>query len=722
MLDRLKQTNRTILFEEFDYENGNSLVQILDNPTVNSKNSFNEKIKELEVGSFEEFLEKFTPKIYETYEVGLDGNPKVLYTTKHKEGAPEIKLTNHAFYKFVNNLYEKKKTSGKDNFEFDYDDVKEILTPESAIKKIEKVRLDLKVNYEKYKELEKTGLPSEDKKLYAKKIKELRKEVINEYQKSPIGLLPVALKDIKEQLNLIQDNKDSKKENSSDKTFRIGSIAFNENGKFEFLKLEDKSSNYDEENLQEESENTNLLTGCIESDFEKNAPDEMKNSFVKGLVVSSYCTGDKQITTKSESELNERKTMYENVYKQSQEAFINTLSKLVEKILGVKTFFEHATINGTLKPKLVVSNCSIERLLMDDETKNKLGNYLKDLSEDNSAKFWFAIIPAIADENVVKENNEDVEDIEEDDPFGDFDIKEEDYKNNNVNKKEFVSLNTAKEMLDLLEKAKIMTFFNFKADEDTGFFNLTKEKILEYKKELGRLNNEYAVFTYPNFTLLPSKENVIKIGENNKKEPVYINLNGIYIESSYVAAGIMVACEQPEFLKSKGYNMKHDLCARFDIEDNDNSKKILTKMNREMSLKWPSDAEKEIIKDSFGFVFCSNEIYYKNNLINNCYVFIARSLGKIYKNNKTQYKKIYKTILKDCVSNYLKTEGKLTKSKIEKFMKEQVRQWTRDAEESDENTITILKKDEDIKYDDGKIRIKFIDDDEIIDELNIEEE
>ena len=249
MLDRLKQTNRTILFEEFDYENGNNLVQILEDPTIKNKSNFNEKIKKLEVGSFEEFLKKFTPKIYETYEVGLDGNPKVLYSTKYKEGAAEVTLTNHAFYKFVNNLYEKKKTSGKDNFEFDYDDVKEILTPESAIKKIQKVRLDLKVNYEKYKELEKTGLPSEEKKLYAKKIKELRKEVINEYQKSPIGLLPIALQDIKEQLKLIQDNRDPKKENSGETTFRIGSITFNEKGKFEFLKLEDKSSNYDEENL-----------------------------------------------------------------------------------------------------------------------------------------------------------------------------------------------------------------------------------------------------------------------------------------------------------------------------------------------------------------------------------------------------------------------------------------------------------------------------------------
>ena len=720
MIERIRQTNRTILFEEFDYENGNNLINILDDPTVDNKIKFNKKIKDLEVESFDEFLKKFTPKIYETYEVAADGSPKVIYTTEHIEGAVEVTLTNHAFYKFVNNLYEKKKTSGQDNFEFNYDDVKEILTPENDVKEIKAIRSKLQYNYKEYMKLEKEGLPSQEKKIYAKKIKELRKEVINKYQKSPIGLLPLALTDINKQLESIESNKNAILGDSNDKVLKIGNIGFDEEGDLKVYMIESKS--FSEE--KEENEDTKLLTTCIENDFEKNAPDNLKNDFVKGLVVSSYCSDSQIVTMKSKEELTIKKEKYQNIYKQSQEAFIKTLSILVEKILGVRIFFEHATTNGILSPKLVVSNCSIERIIMNKDIKDKLEKYLKDFSEENDYKFWFSIIPAVADSNNLEESNEV---LENDDPFGDFDIEEEDENINvNLNQKEFVSLYATKTMLKLLKNAKIMTFFNFKANEDTGFYNLTEKKLLEYKDRLKDLNNEYAVFTYPNFTILPSNENVIKIGERESddisgKEAVYIKLHGIYIESSYVAAGLMVACQTHKFLKSKGYKIKNEIpCVRFDIEDNDNNKRILTSMNREMSLKWDSDVEKEIIKDAFGFSFCSNEIYYKNNLINNCYIFMARTMSKSEKNNK--YKKLYKTILKDCIANCLKTEGKLTKAKIEKFKKEEVKQWTRDAEESNENTITMLKKGEDIKFENEKLSLKFIDDDEIIDELYIEED
>lgn len=69
-------------------------------------------MEKLEVSSFNEFLEKFAPDVYEICERNGDGKPEFIYTTdKSKiQGRYAVKqsITDHAYYKMLSDLYYQK--------------------------------------------------------------------------------------------------------------------------------------------------------------------------------------------------------------------------------------------------------------------------------------------------------------------------------------------------------------------------------------------------------------------------------------------------------------------------------------------------------------------------------------------------------------------------------------------------------------------------------------
>ena len=75
--DALKQTCKTILFEKFsdDAQDLKTILDLYDDPTLIGK----DELEKLEVHSFEEFMVKFKPKIYESCQL-VGGLPAFTYT------------------------------------------------------------------------------------------------------------------------------------------------------------------------------------------------------------------------------------------------------------------------------------------------------------------------------------------------------------------------------------------------------------------------------------------------------------------------------------------------------------------------------------------------------------------------------------------------------------------------------------------------------------------
>jgi len=279
------------------------------------------------------------------------------------------------------------------------------------------------------------------------------------------------------------------------------------------------------------------------------------------------------------------------------------------------------------------------------------------------------------------------------------------------------------------EKGKITTFFNFRANENTGFAKLTKNVVEMYIEKTEKLNgNPYAVFCYPNFTILPKYKTSVKISEgiNLSDElstnDVYLEICGIYVDSSYVAAGLMAGMQNPDYLAKKFGNAnvnKNYACVRFDPEEGMNRFVLQTSLNREGSLLWDKQAESAINKEKFGFCFCGNEKIYQGKKVSNSYIYLARCMKKDVE--KEEYDPIYMQMTMDYVRKQIDFLPIISTSTINKvFMKESVGPWTRDAEAKPHYVNNMLKIGESIVLEDTTLKVKFNGTESTIEDLIIE--
>ena len=124
----IEQTNRTIVLEKFSEEKHNILTLIGDVENIESLDDeiISEINDKLVVGSFEEFLIKFEPKIYSFMDVE---NKKISYTLEKDMRLPEslyneipINLEN-SFIKMLVTLIENRKSIDLKNIEFKFEDI-----------------------------------------------------------------------------------------------------------------------------------------------------------------------------------------------------------------------------------------------------------------------------------------------------------------------------------------------------------------------------------------------------------------------------------------------------------------------------------------------------------------------------------------------------------------------------------------------------------------------
>ena len=718
--DKIPQTHRTILFEQFTHPLDNSttnlydILSAFDDSSMSDEELSKDIETKLEVRSFDEFIKKFSPKVYEYVTGTSDGVPIVQYTTDPvlakkflDKNLPcrEIELTKHTYFEMLVNMYGQKGDSGIANIDFDDAKVREILTPKREIEALYDKRRQLPLLMEKYDNLVKKN---ENPAAITKRIKQTRQEAIQQL-KNPTAIMAMGMADAQQKIELIdkglkQLGAPSNGE-SDDKKLLIGTIGFDKNGRLMLIPA--KTSAPDDEKVDSpndpQGDNMKKLAAVMKGDLDKKSA--KTDDYTKALVISGYTGVDIQLATPFEDmdrnalvEYREglvtKKNILENVFKQMKEAFVKELSDIVQKVLSVKIFFDHATVKGTNsatlpKAGLIVTNCNASRLI-DAGIKSKFSKVMEHFGkvESGNKKIWFAILPNVMDENFSNDStNENSGGGWEDDLTLDVELDDEEIST------DAVDFNAAKSLLQIMDDSKIMTVFNFTPTEQTTFSNINPKTIDAIADKFADFKKEHAVYAMPNFTIM--KAGVVPL--NDEPNAPKITVPAIYINAAYVAAGLLVAAQQSDFWISRGFKDKEDFltensCVRIDLENGDVTRKLLTKFNRERSIEWSKDVLDAFTKKRFGFVFDGDRKYDEkaNKFIDNTYILNARTLDR---NDQGEYQPIFAVLMKDFVDTYKRTYGSpLTTSKSKDFFRV-VGDWTRQSKKYNPAIINLILRD-----------------------------
>ena len=684
MPEYIKQTNRTILFEEFSRCDD---VPRLDILLSNNTQLSHIKVKqELTVTSFEEFIKKFDPKYYEYTELVKDTvtgeeYPVFTYSLKPpaRENAVPRRLVDQPFYKAMMNISIEKGNSGKTDFGFDFEsELSKAYSPKKTMDDARDIRAKLAYNWSEYKKIEKKGGSQAEKDEYASEIKRLRKRIRDDYMsQSQFDLIPLFIEDTKERIERIGYK--SGEDSGDEKRRARVQITFGSDGSPKYIEMKNNDDNDDTKLIGTSADSsTKMLETILSNDFDQAAnkgknllvvDDPKSTEFMKNMLLSVFAGKSFEDDDSTSEQLKANLNMYELMYKASQQSFAQNVVSLVEKIINIRTFFEHSGDNT----ELIVSNCQIQNLLGNVQFERFIQ---AEGQESSDERIWFAIIPAVNHNDFVKlegltPSSNPKDDLDDLDDIDDTETE----STTAISLTNFSNLTTA---LKIFGENDIITFFNFKGCNKTSSTGLTKQVVIDYKKEFdsisGEKYGEYAIFCYPNFTVLPDRESSVKIGNE------FIKLPPVFIDASYVAAGLVVKSQKLDELSCKGFEVNNSLGQpiRFDFEASFDTKygdkKVplsqvySTSMSRELVLSWTPDLVEEIRKDGgFGFCFCGDEKWYdyrgRTTKQNNAYAFKSRTLAKDKVKDEdgkptgeTRYRPIFKTL----VNTYFKKLAKKT--------------------------------------------------------------
>lgn len=638
-MEIINQTNRTILFEEINPEKLDLISLIGDTKGLDSLDD--QKIKEINerllVKDFDEFLEKFSPVVYSFYNAS---NQKVMYTLKKPENLPEehiVEIPVNRSNDFLNMLFtliETKTAQGLSNVDFKFENLLDMISPKKVMDDIRQCRKEIQYVYSKYDELDE----EDPKKLdLGDKLNYMFEEASNNYN-NVMAMLPLAIEDIKTRLLL--GNGDNEQ---NDEELKIGILSMGEQGELKILEAPKEEKNAMV--TLDDNANTGLIEAFKEDYY---AINETPSDYVGDLIVRTFCPLTSTLESKVdiETEVSNYNT-YLEFYKTAKDDFVKTVKPLIEKILGVKMFFDqYDTENKGMKPSLLITNNKLD-MTVKGSNLPRLITYLNTVNDKNdfSNTIWFGIVPSI--QMKAKEKAK---------------LKRMRFKGNQ--KSEKPDMNTIESLTMLLNTVrdyKIQIFFSFETNEETTFSNMAVNGIDKYIDKCEPLTkkdySEFAIPCIPNFTIIPKdKSGVILdskmiVNENGlanmskeKEDILKLWIEGVYIDASYVAAGLTSAYQCPEYLKDvfKNASPKYP-GVRFDIEADDYALNVTTTLAKEIS-GFTNNIKNAINRKNFGFVFSSENAQLKGRDIKQITVYKARSLqvvgndfDSIYKTTVTTY-------------------------------------------------------------------------------------
>lgn len=260
-----------------------------------------------------------------------------------------------------------------------------------------------------------------------------------------LAMLPLAIEDIKTRLLLGENNN-----NASIEKIKLGFLEFNDIGEIEFI--ESKQEKENEELLITSS---NKLSLIFKEDYKESC--EKPQEYVGNLVSRIFVPiNNSNISIDYEKEILNY-NQYLEIYRQSQDDFVKIAKKLIEKIIGIKLFFDqYDSKNELMKPNLLISNIDNE-LLINPKNLERLEKYLRTINDKNEFEntIWYAIYPNIS----MKEK---------------LNFSKGIFKTNiNKQKEETNSIENLSSLMNILYKFKIQTFISFERNEYNTFDNLS---------------------------------------------------------------------------------------------------------------------------------------------------------------------------------------------------------------------------------------------------------
>ena len=631
----ITQTNRTILFEEINPEKPDLLTLIDEVKDMDSLSDDRiiEINKYLLVSDFDDFLKKFEPKVYSYYN---SATQSIKYLLKRPEGIPdelinEIKIDNgNTFFKMLNTLIEARKSQGNKNVDFKFENILELLSPKKVIEDIKQTRKEIAYIYNKYEELDEENPQKFE---LGDRLNEKFEEASHNYS-NVLGMLPLAIEDIKTRLLLGHDENTFKSDQ-----IKLGMLKVGNKGELEVIEYKKEESNA---LAITEDKNTNALVATFKEDYE-NVTEE-PNEYIKDLVVRTFVPLAESIVNIEPEQEVKNYNNYLSFYKDAQENFIKIAKPLIEKLLGVKMFFEqYNTKLSLMKPKLLVTNIKSE-MLVKTGNKERLKAFFNTVNAKNDFEntIWFGIYPNV-DLDINKKEKK---------------IRERFKGKQNEEKPEKNTMETLTNLMTVLGEYKVQIFFNFERNDETTFNSLAVEGPDKYMEKTAILENqsysEYVIPVIPNFTIIPKdksgvlldykmkyeEENGVKLS-SEKEDLMKFWIEGIYIDGAYVAAGITGAYQCPNYLRERFTSVSQIYPGvRFDIESEDNSYKTRTTMSKEIS-GFTNTIKDKINQFGYGFIFSSDTAHVKKEKIRNIIVYKARTLSK---NSDGIYEPLYKTL------------------------------------------------------------------------------
>lgn len=645
-MDIITQTNRTMLFEEINPEKLNLLTIVGDAKDLDSLDDAT--VKEIHdhllVKNFDEFLDKFSPVVYSFFNANTQS---VLYTLEKPTSVPEEFITEIPLNKqndFLNMLFtliETKRSQGLINVDFKFDKILDMISPKKVMRDIKQVRKEIHYLYGKYEELE----DGDPKKLdIGDKLNYKFEEASHNYN-NVMAMLPLAIEDIKTRLLLTQSAGTKPEEQ-----LKLGMLSMGENGELKVLEAPKKDK---QELLAITSKDAN--TGLIEAfEDDYDAINEEPSDYVRSLVVRTFCPLTAVVNDDVDVELEvSNYNTYLEFYKKAKDDFVKTVKPLVEKLLGVKMFFEqYQTKQRGMAPTLLVTNVKLD-LLVSSVNLGRLKTYLNTVNAKNDYDntVWLGIVP----------------DIEMDTENGRQVTRQRFRGNTKTNKVEGNTMEALTTLLDATKDYRIQMFFSFQTGEDTTFNYVATSGVDRFiDKSMVLTKREYSEFVsccLPNFTIVPKEKSEVVLDnrmllteEGNvelskeREDVMKLWIEGVYVGAAYVAAGIVAAYQCPDYLREFYSNVSPKYPGiRYDIEASDHSLRTITTMAKEIT-GFTNTIKNLINHKGFGFVFASENSQVQGKEVKNITVYKARTMAMVDEN----YDSLYKTMVSTYIERILR--------------------------------------------------------------------
>lgn len=645
-MDVITQTNRTMLFEQINPEKLDLLTLVGDTKGLESLDDA--KIKEIHnqllVTSFDEFLDKFQPVVYSFFNAATQS---VAYTLEKPDNIPEEYISEIPLNKqndFLNMLFtimDSKRSQGIINVDFKFDKILDMISPKKIMRDIKQVRKEIHYLYGEYEKLD----DGDPKKLDIGDKLNYKFEEASQNYNNVMAMLPLAIEDIKTRLLLTQSS--GKKQESA---LQIGMLSMNENGELKVLEIAKKDKN---ELMAISATETN--TGLVEAfkdDYD--AVNEEPSEYVKSLVVRTFCpmTAVTNADVNVEQEMNNYNT-YLEFYKSAKDDFIKTVKPLVEKLMGVRVFFEqYNTKEKGMRPSLLVANARLD-MMVSSANIERLITYLNSVNTKNdySNTVWLGIVP-----NIELEQSQSRK------------ATRQRFKGNTVvEKAEGNTMEALSSLMEAIREFKIQIFYNFQTGEDTTFNYVATagvDKFIEKSQPVAKKDySEYVSCCLPNFTIVPKDKSEVVLDnkmqlndEGNvelskaREDVMKLWIEGIYVGAAYAAAGLVAAYQCPDYLREHYSNVSQKYPGvRYDIESGDHSLRTVTTLGKEIT-GFTNTIKNTINSKGFGFVFASESSQMQGKEIKNLTVYKARTMAV----SDDVYDSIYKTMVSTYVERMLR--------------------------------------------------------------------